>query len=420
MSLRDTRIYLITITRERCRFSDIINVLFHDWQQDSGVNRTTNSPSFSRPLWAEVDLGALQHNVRQLRSRNHTLILPVLKANGYGHGAFACAESLEKQMSSGEMFCVASVDEGIQLRQSGIALPILLLSALLPDETDSCVEHQLTATISSPELATTLDAAAARQNRTAHAHFKIDSGMGRLGVLPHEAAALWRQVRSLAHLNVTGVYTHFACADEDEDEMTVEQQEIFKSTLAHCGIETRAHFSERPLIHAANSAATWRHPFTAWDAVRPGIAIYGISPFASKVLSKTLHAELDPVMTLKARVTLIRRLPAGASASYGATWKSSRTTRLAVIPCGYADGYHRCLSNHAKVLLRGNLCPVVGRVTMDQILVDVTALTPGVQVGEEVILWGKGLPVEDVATWAGTIGYELLTGVAARVPRLYK
>jgi len=384
------------------------------------VNRTIDSPSFSRPLWAEVDLGALQHNVRQLRSRNQTLILPVLKANGYGHGALACATTLQDQMHPGEMFCVASVDEGIYLRQNGITQPLLLLSALLPEEAAACIEHDLTATISSLDLATALNDAAAKQHRTAAAHFKIDSGMGRLGARPHQAITLWRQLQILPHLEITGIYTHFACADEDEDEMTVEQQEIFKSTLAHCGIETRAPFPERPLLHAANSAATWRHPFAAWDAVRPGIAIYGVSPFASKVLSQALRAELHPVMTLKAQITLLRDLPAGAPASYGATWKSTRATRLAVIPCGYADGYHRCLSNCAKVLLRDILCPVVGRVTMDQILVDVTALASNVHVGEEIILWGKGLPVEDVAAWAGTIGYELLTGVAPRVPRLYK
>jgi alanine racemase len=242
--------------------------------------------------------------------------------------------------------------------------------------------------------------------------------MGRLGAAPHEAVDLWRQLSQLPHVKITGIYTHFACADEVEDEMTSEQNELFKTTLEHCDIDIKD--PSRPLLHAANSAAAWRHPFAAFDAVRPGIAIYGVSPFAAKVLSETLHNALRPVMALKARITLIKQLPGGAGVSYGATWRADKTARLAIVPAGYADGYHRSLSNCGKVLLRGELCPVVGRVTMDQIIIDVTALHPAVQVGEEVKLWGDGLPVEEIAGLAGTIGYELLTAVAARVPRVYK
>lgn len=385
------------------------------------MNRTLTIPSFSRPLWAEIDLGALRHNVRCLRSRNGGLIFPVLKANAYGHGVLACAEALQPDLQEHEMFCVASVDEGIQLRSAGIATPILLLSALLPEEADSCVEHNLTATISSLELANALHEAAKQQGKNfAAAHFKIDTGMARLGAAPHEVAELWNQISQMSHLQITGIYTHFACADEDEDEMTCEQSELFKKTLKHCDIDWHDKSHTRPTLHAANSAATWRHPFAAFDAVRPGISIYGVSPFASKVLSATLHAALRPVMQLKAKVTLTKRLPIDASVSYGATWRTKKAARLAVIPMGYADGYHRSLSNCGKVLLRDQLCPIVGRVTMDQSIIDVTALDPVVQIGEEVTLWGSGLPVEEVAGLAGTIGYEMLTGVAARVPRVYR
>jgi alanine racemase len=385
------------------------------------VNRTLTTPSFSRPLWAEIDLGALRHNVRYLRSRNNGLIFPVLKANAYGHGVFHCAEALKSDLQKNEMFCVASVDEGIQLRNAGIATPILLLSALLPEETDSCVEHNLTATISSLELAIALHEAAKQQGKSfAAAHFKIDTGMARLGAAPHEVAELWNQISQMAHLKITGIYTHFACADEDEDEMTCEQSELFKKTLKHCNIDWQDKSQQRPLLHAANSAAAWRHPFAAFDAVRSGISIYGVSPFVSKVLSATLHTKLRPVMQLKAKVTLTKQLPSGESVSYGATWRTNKAARLAVIPIGYADGYHRSLSNCGKVLLRGQLCPVVGRVTMDQSIIDVTALEPNVQVGEEVTLWGGELQVEEVAGLAGTIGYEMLTSVAARVPRVYR
>jgi len=383
------------------------------------VNRTLKTLSFSRPLWAEIDLGALRHNVRCLRSRNGGLILPVLKANAYGHGAIVCAETLQNDLQKGEMFCVASVDEAIQLRSAGIAAPILLLSALLPNEADACVEYDLTATISTFALAKALNDAAQKQDKShATAHFKIDSGMRRLGAAPNEIAALWNQISRLSHLQITGIYTHFACADEDEDEMTCEQNEIFKMALQQCNVDL--HNKPRPMLHAANSAATWRHPFAAFDAVRPGISIYGVSPFASKVLSATLHAELRPVMQLKAKVTLTKQISSGSSVSYGATWRANKATRLAVIPIGYADGYHRSLSNCGKVLLRGQLCPVVGRVTMDQSIIDVTALDPAVQIGEEVALCNDELRVERVAELAGTIGYEMLTGVAARVPRVYK
>lgn len=383
------------------------------------MNRTLITPSFSRPLWAEIDLGALRHNVRCLRSRNGGLILPVLKANAYGHGSLPCAHALGGDLQTGEMFCVASVDEGIQLRTAGIATPLLLLSALLPSETESCVEHDLTATLSSLELANALNDAAQKQKKCARAHFKIDTGMARLGVTPNETASMWNQISQMSHLQITGIYTHFACADEDEDEMTCEQNEIFRRTLKHCNIDRHENHQTRPLLHAANSAATWRHPFAAFDAVRPGISIYGVSPFASKVLSATLHDALRPVMRLKAKVTLIKVLPGGSSVSYGATWKTHKTTRLAVLPVGYADGYHRSLSNCGKVLLRGQHCPIVGRVTMDQSIVDVTALDPVVQIGEEVILWNEELRVETIAEMAGTIGYEMLTSVATRVPRVY-
>lgn len=383
------------------------------------MNRILNLSPFSRPTWAEIDLDALRHNVRHLRSRNNNLILPVLKANAYGHGAIACAEALQGDLQSGEMMCVASVDEGIQLRRAGIMVPILLLSALLPQEADACAEHQLTATVSGFALANALDAAAKKMACRAFAHYKIDSGMGRAGVAPDQAVQLWHRLTQLRNLEITGIYTHFACADEDDDAMSVEQCSLFKKTLKLCGVD-RKEESKAPMFHAANSAATWRYAFAAFDAVRPGISVYGVSPFESKVLSDELHADLRSVMKLKAQVTLVKHLQAGATVSYGATWKASKTTRIALIPVGYADGYHRSLSNCGKVLLRGTLCPVVGRVTMDQSIIDVTALKPDVQVGETVTLWGGNLPVEDIATLAGTIGYEMLTGVAARIPRIYQ
>jgi len=383
---------------------------------------------FSRPTWAEIDLVALGSNARALHRRAGVPLLAVIKADAYGHGAIFVARAL-----LGEKFvcglAVASVDEGRQLREAGIEAPILLLSAILPEEAEAAVCARLTPTISSLETARVVSRAAAKIGNDATIHFKIDTGMTRGGASADEAFGLLKEILALPHLRVSGIYTHLACADEDEDAMSGAQLEMFEKTLRECrellqeycfvGECSRAEqYSVAPIwVHAANSAAAMRYQNARFDAVRVGLALYGASPFSTRVVEEP---ELAPVMTLRSRITNVRDIAAGTSVSYGATWRASQPSCIATVPIGYADGYSRRLSNRGEVLLRGQRCPVVGRVTMDQILVDCSRLKPKVQIGETVTLWGENLPIEEVARCAETIPYELMCAVSRRVPRVYK
>ena len=369
-------------------------------------------PSFSRPTWAEIDLSLLQANARLLRGAQSTPLIAVIKANAYGHGAVEAARALQNEAA---LFAVASIDEGRVLRKAGIEKPILLLSAILPEEAKAALEADLMPTLSTPEVAQALNDAAQKQHKTARAHWKIDTGMNRLGTRYEDAKTMWRALQEYSNLKIEGVYTHFASADDEDGEMTLRQIAAFESALQKCEICDGSF-----LIHAANSAGALRFPQARYSVIRCGIALYGASPFGKK----SDAANLQPVMSLKARVIEIRRVPQGRTVSYGATWTAERDSKIALIPIGYADGYSRALSNQGEVLIRSRHCPIVGRVTMDQILVDVTNLSPNVGVGEIVTAWGQDesgvlLSIEEVASKVGTISYELLCGVASRVPRIY-
>ena len=402
-------------------------------------------PSFSRPSWAEINLSSLRANARLISGARSTPLIAVIKANAYGHGAVEVARALEDEAL---FFAVASVDEGRVLRHAGIEKKILLLSTILPEEAQAALDADLMPTLSTLEVAQALNDAAKSQNKMARAHWKIDTGMGRVGPFYPHAAEFWRELQEYSNLQIEGVYTHFACADENGDCMTLRQVTAFEKALFACEISP-----EKYLIHAANSAATLRFPQAHFGAVRCGIALYGTSPYSDRFSGKNVLVDpifvdpfanppikdpsedyrvewfeqasrLLPAMSLKARVTEIREISAGRTVSYGATWTAKRDSKLALVPLGYADGYSRQLSNCGEVLLRGKRCPVVGRVTMDQIFVDVTEISPNIQTGEVVTAWGRDeagvlLPVEQVAAWAETISYELLCGVAPRIPRIY-
>ena len=368
------------------------------------------SPNFSRPNWARIDLGALAHNARALAANAAPArLICVIKANAYGHGAVAVAQTLS-ELPVVEMLAVASVDEGAQLRAADIETPILLLSALLPAEAIDAAQYQLTPTIWTRELAAAWSDATQKFGRALPAHFKVDTGMNRLGVPACEAVARWRELQRFPDIEWRGVYTHLACADDEDDEMSALQLQRFEQ------FTSEAQLAENVLKHTGNSAAQLRYKLSHFDAVRPGLALYGAHPCADLCQNPI---DLKPVMTRLARVTALREVAAGESVSYGATWRAPDAARVAVVACGYADGYLRALSNRGEVLINGARFPVVGRVTMDQILVDVTAATPNVRIGAEVILWGAGLPIEEVANRADTISYELLCAVSARVPRVY-
>ncbi len=359
---------------------------------------------FSRPTWAEVDVSALRHNVRLLaQCTAPATLLAVCKANAYGHDAKVVAPVFDA-LPEVAMLGVASVDEGCALRKLGVQKPILLLSAMLPEEARTAVRARLTPTIWTRELAMSLQQAAEKEKTRADFHFKIDTGMGRLGARFEEAIQAFGSMLDFDRLDLRGLYTHLACADELDDELSCVQLDRFQAFLREVEAPSNV------LIHAVNSAAMLRYPCARFDMVRPGIALYGSNPFPS------IELELKPVMTWKARVTSLKTIPTGASVSYGATWTASKPMRVAVISVGYADGFRRSLSNRAHVLINGEKCPVIGRVTMDQIMADVSNVP--VYLGDEATLFGRGLPVEEMAENADTISYEILCGVSARVPRL--
>jgi len=368
-----------------------------------------------RQTWAEIDLDAIEHNVRELKRLvpPTTKMMAVIKANAYGHGAVAVAAAARR--GGAERFAVACVEEGIVLRQAGVTEPILLLGAVSPGEADAVARFGLTSALATRQLALALSAAGARHGVTVPVHVKVDTGMGRFGLLPSEVVPFVKGIVSLPRLDFEGLFTHFASADEADKTYTRQQLETYLGVvqaLAAEGIEVR-------IRHAANSAATMEVPEAHLDMVRCGIAIYGLWP--SDEVRRSIP--LRPAMTIKSRVARVRRLPEGASISYGRTYVLPKPTAVALVPAGYADGVRRGLSNRGHVLIRGQRAPIRGRVCMDQFVVEVEHI-PGVQQDDEVVLIGaqgeERITAEEVGALVGTINYEITCGIAPRVPRLYR
>lgn len=357
--------------------------------------------------WAEIGGAALRHNLKVIRRElpRGVQVMGIVKANAYGHGVIPVARELVRQ--GVKILCVANVAEARELRDAKLREPILLLSACLPEEMEEAIRCGAMPTLSTWDEARLLDRAARKLKVRAKAHFKIDTGMGRLGAWHEEAARLLERIAQLPGVEVTGVYTHFASADVD-DKLTRTQLQRFAALWAE--------FGDR-LIHAANSPALFRYPESVFDAVRPGIMLYGLS------VVDGWQPKLRPVLEWKSRVTLVHSLPRGRTVSYGATYRLPQEQRLATVAVGYADGYPRLLSNRGSVLVKGQRCPIRGRVTMDQIIVDVSKAR-GVTVGTEVVLIGKQgreqILASDLASMTGTISYEILTGISSRVPRVFK
>ncbi len=372
------------------------------------------SCSNGRPVWAEVNLGAVAHNVREIRKllQPDTKLMAVVKADAYGHGALPVARVA--LASGAERLAVAILDEALALRRGGITAPILILGYTPPEQAPLVVEHDLTQTVFSLEVIQAISAAAAAAGKTARVHIKVDTGMGRIGVFPSEAPDFAEAVSRLPGIFIEGVYTHMACADEQDKAYTRWQFDRFKEALA--GIKARG--VAIPLKHVANSATTLDLPEMHLDMVRTGIILYGLwpSPEVRRVI------DLKPAMQLKARVAYVKKVPPGTSISYGRQFTTSSPSVIATLPLGYADGWSRLLSNKAAVLIRGQRAPVVGRVCMDQCMVDVTHI-PGVKPGDEAVLFGvqggEFLPVEEVASHMGTINYEMVCLISKRVPRIY-
>jgi alanine racemase len=373
-----------------------------------------------RPTYAQVDLGAIRHNLRALRAllAPRVKVLGVVKADAYGHGAARVARTL--QDAGIDMLAVALVEEGVLLRRAGIRAPILVMGTLPADDMDAALAHNLRVTVADLATAAALQRRAAARRRRAVVHLKIDTGMSRMGFRPEEAAAAARTVAAMKRLVLEGAYTHFACADEDghlpgrqAGEATGRQLARLRRALA----AMRDAGVRPPLVHAANSSALITMPAAHFNMVRPGLALYGVRPCpaAAKV-------RLTPALTLKTQVAHLKAVRPGEGVSYGHRWKAKRNTLLGLLPIGYADGYPRALWHRGKVRVAGRLCPIRGVICMDATLVDLTAVSdPHVGMPATLIEADPAGPLsaESLARLCGTIPYEILTGIGSRVPRVY-
>ncbi len=362
-----------------------------------------------RQTYAVIDVAALRHNYGHIRRivAADVSILTVVKANAYGHGATICGPTFEK--AGAEWLGVATVGEAVELRSAGVNIPILVLSGV--NGSDISVLHKYRLTVALLDIEMARDLAAAAKGARIRVHIKIDSGMGRIGVLPEDLPALLDVVRETGAFEVDGIFSHFGNADDVRGAHCDTQLERF-----HSAVKTlKAAGFDPAWVHLANSAATLSRHETHFSMVRPGIALYGICP------PSTPTPELEPVMKLVTHIMQIKNLPAEYPVSYGQTWVTRRPSRIAVLPIGYADGYSRRLSNKAEVLVRGQRAPIVGRVCMDLTMADVTDID-GVEKGDEVVLWGRQgdgeITLNEVAEWQDTVAYEVINQLGKRVPRL--
>lgn len=366
----------------------------------------------TRSVWAEVSLDAIAYNVRQFRDflGPDCELMAVVKANAYGHGALETAYTMIANGTN--WLAVALPEEAVRLRRGGITAPILVLGAVGSDELDVCVAADLGVTVFEPHIARLLSQAAVAQQKSAKVHIKVDTGMGRLGLLPKDFGNLVELVRGLPGLEIHGVFTHFAQADQEDLIYTRWQWERFQAVRD----DLRARGISIPYVHAANTAATLFFPESHLDLVRVGLGIYGMYPDARRPL------HLKPALSLKTKVAFVKRVPAGSAVSYDSTYVTEKETSLAVLPIGYADGLSRGLSNRGQVLIKGTLCPMVGNITMDHTLVDVGDLPASI--GDEVILLGTdGTHEIHAHHWAkilGTINYEITSMLSSRIERVYR
>ena len=371
------------------------------------------SSLFPYTNYARIDLDAIAHNVARLKERvgPNTALWAVGKANAYGHGALPVARTALAAGAS--RLAVARLSEGAALRQAGVSAPILVMGYHLPAEAEAAVAHDLIVTVNDMAFARALAQQAHDAGKRALVHVKVDTGMGRFGRLPDELLPFLEQITRLPQLRLEGLWTHFATADERDKTFAREQYALYRQAADLA----RARYNI-PYLHVANSAAILDMPETWLDAVRPGIALYGLYP--SNEVSASV--ELRPALTLISHVGRVRTLPAGASVSYGRTFIAPRSTTVALLPIGYGDGVHRLLSNRGAVLIRGQRAPIIGRVCMDNIMVDVSDIA-GVQEGDEAVLIGQQgdarISAEEVAAWAQTINYEVTTSLLPRATRMY-
>lgn len=363
-----------------------------------------------RPTWAEVNLDNLAHNFNQIKKMLSpaTRIMVCVKADAYGHGLIPVSRKL---VSCGvDYLAVASIDEGIKLRQVGINLPILILGLILKKDIAPIFKYNLTTTVCDEELACALNSKARMLGSNAAVHIKVDTGMGRIGVLHQDAHELVKRIYKLKHINIEGMFTHFAFADMNWD-FTSYQIRLFNDLIRKLDKED----IRVPLIHSANSMGVIGYKTSHFNMVRPGLVIYGLYP------RKDLKLNLKPVLSLKTKVLFVKKLPKGYGVSYGHDYITKKNTTIVTLPIGYGDGYPRNLSNRAPVLIKGKRFKISGRICMDQIMVDVGNLK--IRVGDGAILIGSQgrnkVTVEELACLCDTIPYEIVCGLGSRVPRIY-
>ncbi len=367
--------------------------------------------------WAEINLDNIAHNVREIAKRigKMTEMMAVVKADAYGHGVM---ETVPTLLDSGaSRLAVSMLDEAIQLRKIGIKVPILVLSYTDPVRAEEIIQNNITQTVFSHDLARALSKAAVKLGKQARIHVKIDTGMTRVGFKPGYSAV--KDVVAINHLPgmiIEGLFSHFASADELERDYTMLQYERFEnivSELNRIGILI-------PVKHIANSATIIQYPNLDMDMVRPGIILYGLYP--SEEVDKSIII-LKPAMELKANIILVKEVEAGVPISYGRTFITKRKTRIATLPIGYADGYSRLLSNRGRVLIHGEYAPIVGRVCMDQCMVDVTDISREVKTGDVAVLIGAQgencITADEIAKLTDTIHYEVVSLIGKRIPRFY-
>ena len=360
----------------------------------------------------EIDMDAIRNNYRILRDQvpADVEVMPVIKANAYGHGMLETADALAGMGAS--HFAVALPEEGIELRLAGVEGEVLVLGAAMPRAAADCVRYGLTQTVFTPEMVAALDREAAAQSREALVHIKLDTGMNRIGLRTEEEAdALAAALASAPHVRATGIYTHFADADNPLPDGGMNP---FTRAQLKRFCELRAHFNPDIPAHVANSAMSLLAPEAYFNMIREGISLYGYPPVPTNL-------PFTPALSWYTEIVHVKRVNAGESIGYGCTFIAPRDMLVATA-VGYGDGYHRAVSNRGAMLVHGRRAPIVGRVCMDQTMLDVTDI-PGVQVGDETVILGcqggERIDAVELASWAGTISYEVLLAVTARVPRVY-
>lgn len=365
--------------------------------------------------FAEINLDAIEHNFNELKNcvEDNIKLCAVIKADGYGHGAVPLAKLLQDKA---DYFAVATADEAIELRNAGIKNPILILSYTHVDDAQALITNDVCMTVFSLDAAEKLEKEAARLGKNALIHIAIDTGMTRIGFALNDSSVQdILAIQNLPHISIQGVFSHYACADMTDKSTSAMQTKRYCDFVKKCE-DAGVRF---PIHHLCNSAGISEFD-KHFDMVRMGISLYGLYP--SDEIDQT-KIDLHPAMTYKSHVTHVKDVPAGEGISYGHTYKTTETRRIATVSAGYADGYPRALSNQGKVIVRGQYAPIVGRVCMDQFMIDVTDI-PDVAVDDEVILWGSdnGLTVsaEEVGAMSMSFNYEIVCGVSRRIPRVYK